>query len=56
MLNLPVLLAQVTQPRKRRSPKTREVQLPTEKDGISESSKDDNPEPTNSVATLTDVT
>ena len=55
MLNLPVLATQVTQPRKRRSPKKRGVQLPTEKDSSSENS-DDSPEPTNSVTTSTDVT
>ena len=46
MRNLPVLAAQVTQSRKKRSPKKRGVQLPTEKDNSSENSEDDSPEPT----------
>ena len=55
-LNLPALPTQVPQPRKRRSPKKREVQLPMENNNSSEGSEDGSPEPTNSVTTLTDVT
>ena len=52
-LNLPLVSTQVTQPRKRRSPKNRQ---PLEIDNTSESTESDDPEPTISVAILTDVT
>ena len=52
-LNLPLVSTQVTQPRKRRSPKNRQ---PLEIDNTSESTESDDPELTISVAILTDVT